>query len=129
MLVSFVWAVMSLLAGGNALVQQRIFGGPSDWHSAVFWIGEWLLVALLTPAVFFVSRRVSFTRGKAERRTVQHMLLAILFCAIWALGGCVLRVMLHVDSAKEGYLRLVASAFFGTLPFGSAVYLGIVGIE
>src|SRR6185295_6666196 len=72
-------------------------------------------------------------------RILLHLLFSLLFCVAWATCGQVLRILLAGIFAPQliqnephfwGRVGLEwLSWIFITLPFGVAVYLGVVGIE
>ena len=88
--------------------------------------GDWLLCAVLTPAVFWVGRRFPLTRGKIARHAAVHVVAAILFCVAWSGAGLVLSwVLFHSTPYGGGGL----SWLFTTLPFGTAVYFAVLGVQ
>jgi len=99
---------------------------PATWQSIVWEGGDWLLYALLTPAVFWCGRRFPLTRGTLARRVPLHLVAAILLCAGWAGGGLLLSWSLfHSTPYGSGPL----SWFLTSLPFGVAVYFAVLGVE
>ncbi len=99
---------------------------PATWRSLVWEGGDWLLCALLTPAVFWVGRRYPVARGTIGHRAPIHILAAILLCAAWAGAGVVLSWALFRSTP---YGAGAVSWFFTTLPFGVAVYFAVLGVE
>jgi two-component system LytT family sensor kinase len=129
MLVSLAWLCPALLAIIDTLAQQRIWGDPPDVRAALFSSGDWFLYALLTPAVFVCAKRwplVSLHRG---RRLALHLCLALIFCALWAAGGIVLKRLVQPEALARGARQFSVSWLFTTLPFGVPVYFAVVGIE
>ena len=88
--------------------------------------GDWLVYALLTPAVFWFARRAPLTKGSIARRLPLHLAAAILLCAGWALGGTLLSLALFGQTPYGGG---VLSWFLTSLPFGVAVYFAVLGVE
>ena len=88
--------------------------------------GDWLLYALLTPAVFWVARRYPLTRATLAQRVPIHLLAAIMLCAAWAAGGILLRSLLLGTTPYDGGM---VGWFFTSLPFGVAVYFAVFGVE
>jgi two-component system, LytTR family, sensor kinase len=129
MLVSLAWLGPAILAAIDALAQQRIWGNPLNVRAALFTSSDWFLYALLTPAVFALAERWPIIRPHLTRRFVLHVILSLVFCAAWAGGGTVLKMVIQPNSMRGGVLRFATSWFFATLPFGCAVYLSMVGIE
>jgi signal transduction histidine kinase len=129
MLVSLAWVGPAFLGFITSLGEARIFGMPLDLRAAFFFSSDWLLYALLTPGVFFFARRWPITRPHLVRRTVLHIALSIIFSALWAAGGTLLKVLLQPHSFQHGVAQFAVSWFVGTLPFGCALYLGMVGVE
>lgn len=107
-------------------MQGRLGGRePATWRSVVWQGGDWLICALLTPAVFWSARRAPLTRDTLVRRLPLHLLAAILLCAAWAGGGLLLSwAMFHSTPYGGGAL----SWFFTTLPFGVAVYFALLAV-
>jgi signal transduction histidine kinase len=124
--VSAAWLGPAILAAFEAYVQGRLGSRePATWRSLVWEGGDWLLCALLTPAVFWLARRLPLTREALGRRVPLHLLAAILFCVAWAGAGVLLsRAMFR----SPPYGGSALSWFFTTLPFGVAVYFAMLGV-
>ena len=131
MFISLAWVGPAVLAAINPLVQSRIFDdrASGSFRNVLFWSIDWFLIAVFTPAVFAIARRWPITRVAAVRRVVLHLLLSIVFCAVWASGGTLLRVLILPTTLSHGVAKFYLSWFVGTLPFGSAIYLAMVGVE
>ena len=129
MLVSLAWLGPALLGFITSIGEARIFGMPMDLRAAFFYSTDWLLYALLTPGVFYFARRWPITRPYLVGRTLLHIALSVIFSALWAGGGTVLKLLFQPDSFKYGVAHYAIGWFFGTLPFGCALYLGMVGVE
>jgi LytS/YehU family sensor histidine kinase len=129
MLVSAAWLGPALLGFIATIGLSRIYGEPFSLPAAVFYSADWLLYALLTPGVFILARRWPIARPHLVWRTVLHIALSIIFSALWAAGGTLLKLLLQPDSFKHGVGTYAVGWFVGTLPFGCAVYLGMVGVE
>src|SRR5262249_60436262 len=91
--------------------------------------GHWLFSALLTPAVFALSRRWPLARPHLVRNALLHLTISLLFCAAWAGAGTVLKAALMPRAVQSGVAISFVSWLFITFPFGVAVYLAIFGIE
>src|ERR1041384_2037383 len=129
MLVSAAWFGPALLGFLGSVGLSHIWGDPFTLAAAVFYSTDWLLYALLPPGVFILARRWPITRPHLVSRTVLHIALSVVFSALWAAGGTVLKVLLQPSSIQHGVGRFAVTWFVGTLPFGCAVYLGMVGVE
>ena len=131
MFISLAWVGPAVLAAINPLAQRRIFGDTSGGsvRDALFWSLDWFLCGLFTPGIFAIARRWPITRVVAARRIALHLVLALVFCAVWAAGGTLLRILIQPAPMQHGAVRFALSWFIGTLPFGSAVYLATVGLE
>jgi two-component system, LytTR family, sensor kinase len=129
LLVSAAWLGPAILEAFQAYVQGRLGNRqPATWRTLLWEGGDWLLYALLTPAVFWLARRYPFVRGKLARRLPLHLLAAILLCAAWASAGVVLRwlVLANRDTpTPQGLLEW----FLISLPFGVAVYFAVLGVQ
>jgi two-component system LytT family sensor kinase len=144
MLVSAVWIAPAALATFSEVGQRRIHGQPAPTLQELLWTGgDWLVYAILTPPIFFASRRWPIARPYIARRALLHLLFAVLFCIAWAVSGKVLQLTLGIllnrqevqAAVKAAGDRLwqvvgtdVLSWIFITLPFGVVVYLSIAGI-
>jgi two-component system, LytTR family, sensor kinase len=126
-LVSAAWLGPAILAAFQAYVQGRLGNrAPATWRSLVWEGGDWLVYALLTPAVFWFARRYPLTRTTLARRVPVHLAAAILLCGAWAGGGILLSWTLFRSTPYgEGMLGW----FFTSLPFGVAVYFAVLGVE
>ena len=144
MLVSSVWLAPAVLATISMVVQRRLHGEPPARLDELLWTGgDWLVYALLTPPIFFVSRRWPIARPGVVRRALLHLVFALVFCAAWAVSGKLLQLSLGLLFRPDDVRRFVAehggslwqlvtleilSWIFTTLPFGVVVYLSITGI-
>jgi two-component system LytT family sensor kinase len=144
MLVSAVWIAPAVLATISHIVQRRLNGEPPASAADLLWAGgDWLVYAVLTPPIFFVSRRWPIARPHVARRALLHLLFALLFCVAWATLGKMLELVLALvfrpDQARQ-FIGAGGGQFwtkfgwnlvgwiFVTLPFGVVVYLSIAGI-
>ncbi len=130
MLVSAAWIGPATLGAIDVVAQHRLWNdGPLDLRRVLFVSGDWLLYALLTPAVFVLARRWPIARPHLLRRGALHLAFSLLFCAAWAGVGTLLKALLDPRSMEGGAGLQFISWFFITLPFGVAVYLAVVGVE
>jgi signal transduction histidine kinase len=144
MLVSAVWLAPALFATINLIAQRRLHGDPPARLDELLWsAGDWLVYAVLTPPVFFVSRRWPIARPHVGRRALLHLGASVLFCVAWAVCGKALQLtlgwLLRPDEVRSFIAAQgdriwqaigveVLSWVFTTLPFGVVVYLSIAGI-
>lgn len=129
-LVSLAWVAPALLAVVNEIAQHRLRGQPpARLADLLFVSGDWLLYALLTPAVFVLSQRWPLTAHRWRRSALLHLGFSLLFCTAWAGGGVILRALLVPEALDGGPLLHFIAWSFITLPFGVAVYLAVVGVE
>lgn len=127
LLVSAAWFVPAILAAFRDYLQAAIDGRDGPTIRAMLWEGgDWALLALITPAVFWFARRHPLERGTLARRVPLHLLGAIVLCAAWATGGTLLSLVLHGNSP---YGSSPLSWLLTTLPFGVAVYFALLGVE
>jgi two-component system, LytTR family, sensor kinase len=129
MYVSAAWLGPAILGGLDVVMQHRLRGAEAPVPEVLFVTGDWLLYALLTPAVFAIASRWPLARPHLARRATLHGLISIAFCAAWAGAGTVLRALLQPEALAGGVVLHFVSWFFITLPFGVAVYLAVIGIE
>jgi two-component sensor histidine kinase len=130
MLVSAAWIGPAVFGALNAMMQPRLWGDqPASLASVLFTSLDWFIYAALTPGVFAASERWPLARPHLVRHAVVHLLVSLLFCAAWAAGGTLLRVILEPQALSSGVWINFASWLFTTFPFGISVYLAVVGIE
>lgn len=130
MLVSAAWIGPAILGAVNEFAQRRLSGKPGLSIPDLLWGGgDWLIYALLTPAVFSISRRWPLSRPRVVRHALLHLGVSLLFCVAWAGGGTLLKMLLTPDSLWGTPRAHFLSWLFITLPFGVAVYLGVAGTE
>ena len=144
MLVSAVWIAPAVLATIGYIAQRRLNGEPPASVPDLLWAGgDWLVYAIVTPAIFAVTRRWPIERPHVPRRALLHLLFALIFCLAWATLGKLLELTLAVVFKRDEFARQMAEAgaafwpnrgwdlvgwIFVTLPFGVVVYLSITGI-
>jgi two-component system LytT family sensor kinase len=144
MLVSAVWLAPALFATINQIAQSRLNGEPLPRLDQLLWsAGDWLVYAILTPPIFFVTRRWPIARPHIARRAFLHLGFAFLFCVAWAVSGKLLQLGLGLllrPADVRNYIATHGGNFwqiagleilgwvFVTLPFGVVVYLSITGI-
>ena len=144
MLVSAVWIAPAVLATISQIAQRRLNGEPPASARDLLWAGgDWMVYAIVTPAIFAVSRRWPIERPRVPRRALLHLLFALLFCVTWATLGKVLDLGLALAFRSGDFYARITTAgarlwpnlwwelvgwIFITLPFGVVVYLSIAGI-
>jgi signal transduction histidine kinase len=144
MLVSAVWIAPAVLATISRILQSRLYGEPAPRLDELLWTGgDWLVYGLLTPPIFYVTRRWPIARPRLRSRALLHLVFAILFCVAWAVSGKLLQLALGLVFRRDEVRRFFAeqggralqiagvdilSWIFTTLPFGVVVYFCITGI-
>lgn len=131
-LILAAWLVPALLSGFDTYMQNRLNGEAPEWRWVLFNAIDWLLYAVLTPAVFRASRRWPLGRVQLARHVALHVAGALVMCAAWAGMGTILRLAIFpipADLTVWKFLRGLVSWVFTTLPFGVGVYFALVGIE
>jgi signal transduction histidine kinase len=131
-LVFAAWLVPALLSGFNSYMQDRLDGHPPNWHWVIFNSLDWLLYALLTPAVFRASRRFPLKRPTLARHIAIHLAGSLALCVAWAGLGTLLRLAIFPrtpDLTPHNIWIGFVSWVFTTLPFGVGVYFALVGIQ
>lgn len=125
-IVSAAWLGPAILAAFEAYVEGRLGHREPATPRALVWAGgDWLICALLTPAVFWMARRYPLMRGTVARHLPIHLGAALLFCVAWAGMGVFLSLaMLHSGPYGGG----AVSWLLTTLPFGVAVYFAVLGV-
>jgi hypothetical protein len=143
--VSIVWIAPAVFAIVERIAQERLNGQPPPgWRDLVWTGGDWAVYAVLTPFIFWTSRRWPIERPIAARRVAWHVIAAVIFCIGWATAGKLLDAALAwsgADLARSTLARAIAGSaswadtardWLGwvlvTLPFGCVVYFSIAGI-
>jgi two-component sensor histidine kinase len=130
MLVSAGWTLPAVLGALNEWMQRRLGGDPPPTaEELLFASGDWLIYALLTPAVFAIAARWPLTRARLVAHALVHFAFSLLFCVAWAGLGAALRAALVPSALHGGFAMHFASWLFITLPFGVAVYFAVVGLQ
>ena len=131
-LIFVAWLVPAMLSAFDSYMQSRLNHERPEWRWVVFAGIDWLLYAVLTPAVFRVSRRFPLQREELARRIALHIACALGMCVVWATLGQFLRLAIFYpspDVTVAKFWRALAGWIFTTLPFGTGVYFALVGIE
>ncbi|HTM25689.1 MAG TPA: histidine kinase [Vicinamibacterales bacterium] len=144
MLVSAVWIAPAVFASLGEIGHRRLSGDPPATMGELLWAGgDWLIYALITPAIFWISARWPLVRPHLLRRAMIHLGFALLFCVAWAVLGKALEALLLITLRPQKFKAAVAAAgghFFGrlevdvlhwiltTVPFGIIVYLCVAGL-
>ena len=127
LLVALAWLGPALIAAFREYLQAAIDGREGPSITQLLWQGgDWALLALLTPAVFWCARRWPLERGTLRQRIPLHSLFALGLCVAWAGAGVLLSFPL-IGGPPFGMSPL--SWLFSTLPFGFAVYFAMLGVE
>ena len=144
MIASAVWIGPAVFATINEVAQRRLHGDPPASLQELLWSGgDWLVYAILTPAIFWACERWPIARPHLARRASLHLALALLMSVAWSVGGKLLQAALAllVNPAAVKAARVAAGdQFFSkaavdvlgwifiTLPFGIVVYLCVAGL-
>ena len=103
MLVAAAWTGPAILGALNVVAQQHLGGEPPPTAPALlFAAGDWLVYAVLTPAVFALSRRWPLARPRVGRHAWMHAAFSLAFCVAWAGAGAVLRSILMPEALTGG---------------------------
>lgn len=144
MLVAAVWIAPAVFAAIGQIAHRRLNGEPPAALRDLLWAsGDWLVYALITPAVFAVANRWPVERPNLARRGLLHFAFALVFCVAWAVLGKLLQFTLAVTLQRQEVDAAIAAAggrfwqmagidllqwIFTTIPFGVIVYLCVSGI-
>jgi len=131
-LIFAAWLIPALLSAFDSYMQSRLSNQRPDWRWVLFAGLDWLLYAVLTPAVFRISRRVPLQREGLAGRIALHIAGALGMCVAWATLGQFLRLAIfHPPSGLTAmkFWPALEGWIFTTLPFGTGVYFALVGIE
>jgi two-component system LytT family sensor kinase len=143
-IIAAIWIAPAVLATIGHMAQQKLYGEPQPSLRELLWSGgDWLVYAIITPAILWISRRWPIARPHIARRVCFHVAVSLLFCVAWATLGKLLELVLGLAFDFNGVRAAVSSAtaafwwklgrdwlswVFTTLPFGAIVYLTVVGI-
>src|SRR5215510_12202174 len=72
-LIFVVWLVPALLSAFDSYMQNRLNNQAPEWRWVFFNGIDWLLYAVLTPAVFRISRRFPLQRERLAGRVALHI--------------------------------------------------------
>jgi anti-sigma regulatory factor (Ser/Thr protein kinase) len=126
-MVSIVWFAPATFAVVER-IGLRVLNGDAigGWQGLVWAGGDWLVYAIMTPAVFWIARQWPIERPHVARRVMLHLGAALIFCAGWASSGKVLELLIGLRKTIQftDWLGWVLV----TLPFGSVVYLSITAM-
>jgi sensor histidine kinase YesM len=131
-LILAAWLAPAMLSAFDNYMQSRLSNEQPDWRWVLFSGVDWLLYAVLTPAVFRISRRFPLQREGLARRIALHIACALGMCVAWAMLGQFLRLAIFqapAGFAVTKFWRALEGWIFTTLPFGTGVYFALVGIE
>ena len=144
MLVSAIWIWPAALNVVNRILQVKLQGwDPPTFRELVFTAGDWLIYAVVTPAIFAISARWPVRRPHVRRGLLIHAGWALFFCVVWATAGKLLdlvlvsilepaRIQAAISAAGPNLTSQVAANVAGwiltTLPFGAVVYLTVAGM-
>ena len=128
LLVSAAWLGPALLAAFQDYLRARL-GNESVAWAHILWEGvDWILCAAFTPLIFVVAERYPLGRGRLWTSLPLHVVAALAFCAAWALTGAFFRSILIPKTGGDWFPSPLLW-FLTTLPFGFAVYFGVVAAE
>jgi two-component system LytT family sensor kinase len=126
-MVSIVWFAPATLAVVERVGLRILHGDPiGGWANLIWSGGDWLVYAIMTPAVFAIARRWPIERPHLARRVILHLGAALVFCAGWATSGKVLELLLGIRKSIDP--SDLAGWILDTLPFGVVVYLSITAM-
>jgi signal transduction histidine kinase len=128
MLVSAAWLGPATLAAFQQYVRARLEDRPATWQSLLWEGSDWIVCAVFTPLVLLLAARLPLRRRLFWKTVPPHVLASLAFCAGWALAGALLRFLLIPRSGEDGFPSPLRW-FLSTLPFGFAVYFGVVASE
>lgn len=75
-----IWTVLGLFFFTQGVTQKLSYNDPTPWwHYLVSWLIGVYICALLTPLIFWLSRRFPIERHHWPRRVAIHLLFAALF--------------------------------------------------
>jgi signal transduction histidine kinase len=131
-LIFAAWLVPAFLSAFSSYMQSRLSNERPQWDWVLFAGVDWLMYAVLTPAVFRISRRFPLRREGLARRIVFHIACALGMCVAWAALGQLLRLAIFhaaIGFTMAKFWRDLEGWILTTLPFGTGVYFALVGIE
>jgi signal transduction histidine kinase len=127
LLVSAAAVIPALLATVQAYISAKVNGTAAEWRDLAFSGGDWLALAPLIPLAYAAGRRLPITRSQSMRRASLHIAAALSFAVAWASAGMLLGLALHHFPAEQPYARAYLNWILITLPFGTLMYLAVLG--
>ena len=134
LLAAAIWIAPAALATIDTMLQALLHGDElPPVHQLLFSGFDWLIYAVLTPPIFFISARWPIARPHVKSRVALHLAISLVFCAAWAIAGKLLQLLIGVfidaRALEQGLEpRDWVSWILTTLPFGVVVYLCVTGI-
>src|SRR3989442_15081063 len=76
-------SVIGVFFAAQMHFSSAAFGRPVGWGQALYWaLGDWYEWAILSPLIFWLSRRFSFERGRWRRSLAIHFVAGILLSVV-----------------------------------------------
>ncbi len=138
MLGSAVWIAPAIFATLSNVAQRRMQKEPPPNLAELLFIGgDWLIYAIVAPAIFAVCNRWPVVKPFVRQRMALHVGFALLTCVAWAVGGKILQFGLNFTLRRDEVTKFIAALpdpiwlaitsdvvgwVFVTLPFGVIVY-------
>jgi signal transduction histidine kinase len=126
--VSAAWLGPAALAAFQEYARARLGDRPVSWQVLLWEGSDWFICAAFTPLVFLLAGRLPLRQAGLWKALPLHLLAALAFCAGWSAVGVLLRHALIPGGGEDGFPSPLRW-FLTTLPFGFAVYFGVVAAE
>ncbi len=119
--------VAGVLDASQVALRGVVLGdGEVDVPSVIWQASEWLILAGLTPLIFFLGQRFPLRRGSYRTALVVHLAGALLLCVCWATLGVVLRRQLGRGWTESFWEELGGWMLF-SLPWSVFLYFALLG--
>jgi len=123
-IVLLVSSLIGFFFAAQMHYSSAAFGRPVGWGQALYWaLGDWYEWAILSPLIFWVSRRFSFERNRWRRSLSIHFVAGlILSVAHLLLCGLAEQLQAWVEGNKIAFATSFQRLFMNRFHFNLAVY-------
>ncbi|MDB4917814.1 MAG: signal transduction histidine kinase, LytS, partial [Gemmatimonadetes bacterium] len=123
-----LWAVPALLAALETYMYWTQSGKNYPFWRALLMEGPaWFSYALLTPAIFALSRRFPLQRRTMARDIGVHALASLLAGALYASSAAASALTFSPFPQRSSFTTMASRWFISALPLTTLTYFGILG--
>jgi signal transduction histidine kinase len=98
------------------------------WRAVLAQAPAWMAYALLTPAIFALSRRLPLARPRLSRNMAAHLVAALLAGAVYAAVAAAAGAAFSPFPRTATPARVFVSWYLSSLPLAVLTYFGVVGV-